>query len=160
MQMDIGSLLIVLSLALLTTAFLLRPLLYPSVHLEFHKDRAGGDEQRRQALLVEQERLLSAIQELDFDQALGKVPAQEYTAQRDALCLRAADVLRMLDSLPDSEGLGSSSVEADINDDELENLIAARRRARAEKATGFCPRCGTPVQKSDRYCARCGNPLL
>ncbi|NPV86647.1 MAG: zinc ribbon domain-containing protein [Anaerolineae bacterium] len=157
--MDIGSLLLVLSLALLTTAFLLKPLFSPSEDLEFYKDRAEGEEQRRQALLVERERLLSAIQELDFDQALGKVPAQEYTAQREVLRLQAAGVLRMLDTLPDSGKSGSSSVEADVSDDALENLIAARRRARAEKATGFCPRCGTPMQKSDRYCARCGNPL-
>ena len=41
-------------------------------------------------------------------------------------------------------------------EDALEVEIASRRRARQEKATGFCPQCGKPVQKSDRFCPKCG----
>ena len=41
-------------------------------------------------------------------------------------------------------------------DDELEVIIANRRRERSEKAAGFCPQCGNPVQKSDRFCPKCG----
>ncbi len=41
-------------------------------------------------------------------------------------------------------------------DDDLEIQIAARRRQRQEKAAGFCPQCGGPVQKSDRFCSKCG----
>ena len=44
-------------------------------------------------------------------------------------------------------------------DDDLEQLIAARRRERQEKAVGFCPRCGAALQKSDRFCAKCGAVL-
>jgi predicted amidophosphoribosyltransferase len=35
-------------------------------------------------------------------------------------------------------------------------LLADRRRVRQEKAVGFCPQCGGPVQKSDRFCPKCG----
>jgi hypothetical protein len=43
-------------------------------------------------------------------------------------------------------------------DDDIEIQIAARRRMRQEKAAGFCPQCGGPVQKSDRFCPKCGAP--
>jgi len=41
-------------------------------------------------------------------------------------------------------------------DDDLEVLLAGRRRARQDKAAGFCPKCGGPLQKSDRFCPKCG----
>ena len=41
-------------------------------------------------------------------------------------------------------------------DDEFEVMLANRRRVRQEKASGFCPQCGQPVQKSDRFCPKCG----
>jgi len=44
-------------------------------------------------------------------------------------------------------------------DDKLEQMIASRRRARQEKTSGFCPKCGKPVQKSDHFCPKCGTKL-
>ena len=44
-------------------------------------------------------------------------------------------------------------------EDELEALVAARRKARQEKAGGFCPKCGKPVTKTDQFCSRCGAVL-
>jgi hypothetical protein len=41
-------------------------------------------------------------------------------------------------------------------DDDLEVLLANRRRARGDKANGFCPNCGSPHQTLDRFCPRCG----
>ena len=41
-------------------------------------------------------------------------------------------------------------------DDELELMLATRRRVRQEKAVGFCPNCGHAVQKTDRFCPKCG----
>jgi hypothetical protein len=43
--------------------------------------------------------------------------------------------------------------------DEIETLIAARRRERSEKSSGFCPKCGRVVVKSDQFCSRCGASL-
>ena len=40
--------------------------------------------------------------------------------------------------------------------DEVEGMVAERRKARQEKAAGFCPQCGKPVQQSDKFCSRCG----
>jgi hypothetical protein len=41
-------------------------------------------------------------------------------------------------------------------EDEYEVMLANRRRSRQEKAAGFCPQCGQPIQKSDRFCPKCG----
>jgi len=43
--------------------------------------------------------------------------------------------------------------------DDVEKLVEARRLNRPEKAAGFCPRCGKPVQKSDKFCSRCGEVI-
>jgi hypothetical protein len=44
-------------------------------------------------------------------------------------------------------------------DDELEVMLANRRRARQEKSAGFCHQCGGPLQKSDQFCPKCGASL-
>lgn len=70
----------------------------------------------------------------------------------------------------DNVGLVEAVVEANrpdakiiaINNDEdgeISALIAARRRIKQEKPTGFCPKCGKPVTASDKFCARCGKVL-
>jgi NADH pyrophosphatase NudC (nudix superfamily) len=53
----------------------------------------------------------------------------------------------------------NKSVERVVSDDDLEDLIAARRAARKEKSAGFCPKCGKPVLRSDRFCPSCGKPI-
>jgi predicted amidophosphoribosyltransferase len=44
-------------------------------------------------------------------------------------------------------------------EDELEMLIADRRRSRLSKADGFCPNCGAPHQISDLFCPKCGERI-
>ena len=48
-------------------------------------------------------------------------------------------------------------------DDEIEALIAGRRRSQKEndqpKTGGFCPQCGNCVKENDRFCPKCGNAL-
>lgn len=44
-------------------------------------------------------------------------------------------------------------------DDDLEVLIANRKRIRNDRSAGFCPRCGGPIQKSDLFCPKCGTTL-
>lgn len=47
----------------------------------------------------------------------------------------------------------------DARRDDLEDLIARRKRQRGESSAGFCPRCGRTVQKSDKFCSKCGADL-
>jgi hypothetical protein len=153
-------LLIVLALIVL---FVTRPL------VERRRVRATETSQELSFLLAERERLLTALQELDFDQTLGKIPAEDYAAQRASLLHKGAEVLRQLDSLAPGTarlagGKGQNAVSAPkpaalLSDDDLEDLLAKRRKSRKDKIAGFCPSCGKPVPRSDVFCPSCGSTL-
>lgn len=128
------------------------------------------------ALKAERDRVINSLQELDFDHNLGKIPADDYPEQRAALLQKGADILRQLDELAPSITSGSkaeSRIEkaaaarrADLktaaqkfDDDEIESMIAARRKQHKSKSAGFCPKCGKPVLVSDKFCPSCGKAL-
>ena len=50
-------------------------------------------------LLAERERTLTALMELDFDNGIGKIPAEEYSTQRASLIQKGSDILRQLDEI-------------------------------------------------------------
>lgn len=169
--MDLGAIFLLLAVIILVGLFVVQP-------LSARQHRRAGTGQVLSALLAEQDRLLSTLQELDFDHALGKIPAEEYPGQRSRLVERTAEVLRQLDVLApdrterqsDREHPGASAPARPgataprkampaVSDEELENLIARRRDARQGKLAGFCPQCGKPVQPSDAFCSACGKPL-
>ena len=177
--MDTGSIFLVLGLFILVGLFVSRPFFIQTATL------VSKQEHQSSILLAEKERLINALQELDFDFTLGKIPHEDYPAQRASLLKQAATILRQLDALleepqsSDSETRIEASVasrRADSQltnkrsrkrglpagvsaDDELEAMIAARNRERSEKAAGFCHQCGRPIQISDQYCPRCGTLL-
>ncbi|MDO9301547.1 MAG: zinc ribbon domain-containing protein, partial [Anaerolineales bacterium] len=45
------------------------------------------------------------------------------------------------------------------SDDDLESMIAARRKEHKSKSAGFCPKCGKPVLVTDKFCPSCGKAL-
>jgi hypothetical protein len=170
--MDIGSIFLLLALVVMVVFFVVitRP--------------PGGARQLVSLLRVERARVIQALQELDFDYSLGKVPAEDYPVQRNALLLHGAEVLQQLDALqaqpPAREtqdqleaalaarrkdlSQATAPTAAPDPSEDLEMLIAARRRARngsapREKSIGFCPQCGKSLQKSDQFCPKCGTEL-
>jgi len=185
--MELGSIFLILALLILVSLFVTRPFVEANgQHRVSSPSRADHD---RSTLLAERDRLLNTLQELDFDYAMGKIPDEDYPAQRAALVQRGADILRLLDvgqDRPYSEaietqvevttaeqqsavlsafvGTGNSKLSASraasavvaAPDDELEVLLANRRRVRQDKAAGFCPKCGGALRKSDRFCPKCG----
>jgi hypothetical protein len=176
--MDIGSIFLILAIFLLVAWYVSRPLFErrPVSRAARAFSRAEHD---LSALLAERDRVLQMLQELDFDYTLGKIPEEDYPNQRNLLLQRGAEVLSQLDALqpsvkaePAADRLEKAITDrrAQLNqpaprkngngvpvpDDELERLIASRRRAHPEKAGGFCPKCGKPVQKSDQFCPKCG----
>jgi hypothetical protein len=130
------------------------------------------------ALKAERDRVINSLQELDFDFSLGKIPEGEYPNQRAALLQKGADILRKLDELApvstsviDAEariekataaGRADAAVMTPVlvtSDDDLESMIAARRKEHKSKSAGFCPKCGTPVLVTDKFCPSCGKSL-
>ncbi len=187
--MDAGSIFLILALILLVGIYVGRPFLRPQLAAVQGKEDEGA-EHKRSSLLADRDRLLTALQELDFDHRLGKIPAEDYPEMRAGMLASAALVMRKLDEIQgevvqqDSAedrieqviaerradaavlkaGNGASAVGVAVKaparaNDELENLIASRKRDRQEKSAGFCPKCGKPAQKSDRFCSRCGTTL-
>jgi hypothetical protein len=120
-------------------------------------------------LLAERESLLTALQELDLDQSLGKIPSDDYPTQRKALLQKGADILRKLDAVADSpagqtgkkstQGKNTTNLLAGVTDDDLEDMLARRRNGLKNKTAGFCPQCGNPIQQSDVFCPTCGRSL-
>ena len=83
-----------------------------------------------------------------------------------ALAARRADAAHSEDQTAESQtgiaetpGAEPSPSPAIDPDDELEVLLANRRRERREKSAGFCPQCGGALRQSDHFCPKCGASL-
>jgi zinc-ribbon domain len=149
------------------------------LYAPFMERRARGvteEEHELSALMAERDRVINSLQELDFDFKLGKIPEEDYPAQRASLLQKGADILRKIDSLlpqaaspQDTEArleraiaarrADASTAKPEVSDDDLESMISSRRKGRTNKSAGFCPKCGKPVMVTDRFCPSCGKSL-
>lgn len=184
--MDIGAIFFTLAVITLVGMFVGQPF------IQRRGRRATQEDHEVSALMAEYDRAVNTLQELDFDNSLGKVPADDYPRQRAELLMKGADLLRRLDALSQSSstlsgtrsngrggqhagGDTESRIEAAVasrradasahkavvmlDDDELESMIASRRKTRKEKSAGFCPTCGKPILVTDRFCPSCGKAI-
>ena len=170
--MELGSIFLILAVIVIIGVYLYAP-------FTAHARRARKTESNEvSALKAERDRVINSLQELDFDFNLGKIPAGEYPDQRVSLLQKGADILRTLDELapvPSSSINAESRIEkataagrADAgatfpaipdSDDDIESMIAVRRKQHNGKSAGFCPKCGKPVLVSDKFCPSCGKSL-
>jgi hypothetical protein len=144
--------------------------------MERRARRVTEEEHELSTLMAERDRIINSLQELDFDFKLGKIPEDDYPAQRANLLQKGAEILRQIDALApqpvstqDTEArlekaiaarrADGAVVTAPVTDDDLEALISARRKSHTKKSAGFCPRCGKPVTVTDRFCPSCGKSL-
>lgn len=168
--MEIAAILLTLGVTILVGLYLYAPLLERQVH------RVTVEEHELSSLLAERDRVVNSLQELDFDFKLGKIPEGDYPAQRAVLLQKGADILRSIDSFSPQSGSAqdtetrlekaiaarradASIKQAELMDDDIESMIASRRKTRKNKSAGFCPKCGKPVTTSDRFCPSCGKSL-
>jgi hypothetical protein len=194
--MDIGSFFLILALLLPVALFVSRPFFEPK-----RSSAAISDSQDHElsSLLAERDRVVNSLWELDFDYTLGKIPEEDYPAQRARQLQYGAEILRKIDELqsepaavPAGQGQGTPEARLEaviaarradlagrpgiaprpaVNggkvvpvavaspDEELEVMLANRRRVRQDESAGFCPKCGSAVQKSDKFCPKCGNKI-
>lgn len=97
-----------------------------------------------------------------IDELTQQTPGDDAEARIEAVVsARRTDAAPAAVQSGDGQGTASAATPAGVleADDEVEAILASRRRARQDKLSGFCPQCGRPVQKSDRFCPRCGKPL-
>jgi hypothetical protein len=158
--MDIGAILIGFALLILVVLYIARPF------ISHRATRFQAGEYTLSSLLAEKERILDALVELEFDFKLGKVPESIYQEQRKSLVQRGAEILRQIDehapksiAKNDLQPISKNMQGTPVTSDDLENMIADRRKARTEARTNFCPQCGQSVTASDRFCANCGTQI-
>ncbi|CAG0933175.1 hypothetical protein TFLX_02952 [Thermoflexales bacterium] len=137
------------------------------------------------SLETQRESLYTQIKELDLDHATGKVNEEDYTRIRAELVAQAAGVLRQIDGIAPLATIEPAQAATRSSDDDVEALIAARRKTRSSSAPKSseddleaaiaarrktvapavkpaaltCPQCGKPSQADDAFCAKCGTPL-
>lgn len=174
--MELGAVFFILAVLVLVGMYLYAPFVSRRRRIPV------SDSHETSSLMAERDRVINALQELDFDFNLGKIPSEDYPGQRALLLQKGAEILKRLDEVsartpsPSPDGRGVSVEDriekavatrradaavrtAELSDDDIESLIAARRRVHKNKSAGFCPRCGKPVLVSDRFCPSCGKSL-
>lgn len=168
--MQLTAIFFTLAILILVAIYLYAPF------MERRARRVTEEEHELSTLMAERDRVINSLQELDFDFKLGKIPDEDYPTQRSMLLQKGADILRKIDTLapqPSSaqdadariekaiaaRRADASATKPELNDDDVESMIAARRKARKEKSSGFCPKCGKPVVVTDRFCPSCGKSL-
>jgi hypothetical protein len=175
--MDIGAVLLILAVILLISIFISRPF-FDTKPARVLIDSQASDEidHKRSSLLAEYDQILSAIQELEFDHTLGKIPSEEFPLQRTSLLQSAADVLHQLDDL--QEKVPQAAVEDRIEAAIYARRIAAATAAVATAAAAPAVEMGMPASKEDEaletliamrrgarqtkaggFCPRCGRPV-
>lgn len=169
--MDLGAILLLVALLLGVGLYLAAPLFDKRAH------RTSADTQEISSLMAERDRVINALQELDFDFKLGKIPEEDYLPQRTDLLQKGAEILKKLDTTSSTKNVDSDTEHrlekavaarrtdaanaqaTQISDDDIESLLAVRRKEHKTKSAGFCPRCGKSVMISDHFCPSCGKAL-
>lgn len=153
--MDIGSILVILAILIIVVAYIARPLVE-------NRGFAVTDADRRYSTLqAQRDQVLTILQELDMDHSMGKVPQEEYAAQRAVLVARGASVLKEIDQLRGpgkairltngSKDAATSQLEAQI-----EEAVSQIRTEQNGFDANFCSNCGNALEGGDRFCPHCG----
>lgn len=181
--MDIAALFFTLAILVLVALYLYAPL------ARRYARPVTEEEHELSALMAERDRVINALQELDFDFKLGKIPSEDYPTQRTNLLQKGADILRRIDGLSQADGSKNEdakqseefsrrqkklretaiSTVSDSAEDRLEQAIAEHR---AEASTKTRERTDEDIEamisarrmkrkeKSAGFCPKCGKPVL
>ncbi|NWF64994.1 MAG: zinc ribbon domain-containing protein [Chloroflexi bacterium] len=168
--MELGSVFLILAVFIIVGMYLYAPFMTKPRKL------STSEMHEVSALKAERDRVINSLQELDFDFKLGKIPEEDYPEQRAELLKKGSEILRQLDELQPvyaaartaesriekaaaAKRADSASDGAAFNDEEIEAMLAARRKQHKGKSAGFCPSCGKPVLAADNFCPSCGKSL-
>jgi len=174
--MDIGSILLILSLFIFVALFVSRPLL--STEAAGKVSVRAVDDDELSHLLAERDRILNAIKELDFDYSLHKIPEAEYPIQRAALVHQGAEILKQLDEMgiiqPETSNKSTASAPPQTKETDSKartNLDEARNGRKRVETVGKVvdPNDALEViianhrrnrkEKAAGFCSHCGCPL-
>lgn len=171
--MEIGAVFFILAVITLVGMYVGQPF------IQHRGRRATQEDHEVSSLMAEYDRAVNTLQELDFDNSLGKVPAEDYPRQRAELLAKGADLLRKLDALTPKTstlaGTRSNGKEARTDGRDPESRMeaaAASRRADASASIAtaaldddaleslIASRRKTRKEKSAGFCPKCGKPIM
>jgi hypothetical protein len=176
--MDIGSIFLLLAISIVVFIFIYQPFMDERKQKVLITEAIPAKEKEMHisSLLAERDRVLRALQELEFDYTLGKIPDEDYPVQRQFLLKKGAEVIKTLDeidgnsssvdliqhiesALEENRADGAVPKKQIDKDLDIETLIAARKRTKEKRPDSFCPKCGKPISKEDKFCSKCGYTL-
>lgn len=105
-------------------------------------------------LLVQRDAAYSAIKDLEFDHAMGKLSDADYKAMRAKYESKAVGILQELDSLKSTLTRSRGGSE-----DAIERQVKQLRRGALARPSIQCPKCGTSHTGTDAFCSKCGTAL-
>ena len=155
MIMEIQTVLLLTGITVLILGFIFKPLLSKN-----HPSSPNNSEYSQ--WVAERERIINILKELDFDQTLGKIPDDDYAAQRAELVARGGMIMEKLDRMGKSEKQPKERSEKDqqLSDKDIERMLEKRKALKSGSGEGHCPQCGKPVLRSDLFCPSCGKKLV
>jgi hypothetical protein len=112
---------------------------YPLFKLDLRPQSANGLDTAYENLLSQREAAYSAIKDLEFDHAQGKISDADYTDLRAKYETKALGILQQL------EAFGRPAMKS------ASGLLHLPNHG--------CPQCGEPFQGNDRFCRSCGAVL-
>ncbi|MFQ5614530.1 MAG: zinc ribbon domain-containing protein [Anaerolineae bacterium] len=117
---------------------------------------AGMD--RSDSLVRQREAVLTALRDLDFDHATGKVVEADYGPLRQAMLAQAAGILAELDK---AQAAAEAELDAGIEAEALAVRagLAPNGDGRPPAPDQACPACGWSIRPGALYCAGCGTKL-
>ena len=143
--MGLVSLMLALALFLIVAAFVLQPILQPTPP-ENDADTEANFLQARRATV------LTALSDLDFEHATGKIDQADFEAERSQIVADGVAVLKQLD-----EAGPTSPAAVDNLNTRTEETNARIRKPESNPATSehSCPQCNAVTGPNDRFCDKC-----
>lgn len=100
---------------------------------------------------------IEALREIEFDQATGKISAEDYASLKASYTPRALEELRMRGTTFNAEGAESTAEGAEV--DPAEALVRAARARAAGSGASACPDHGPRPEHDAVFCSDCGRYL-
>lgn len=157
--MDDGSLSLILGtvIALLALTYVLMPLLASSEETQAALARTVRDPALVRAEASEDGLAVTALGEIEFDRATGKLSDEDYDALKAKYTQLALNEMRLADrerGVVESPGAFQPPSAADPSEDPVEAAVRAAQARRPK-----CPSCGPRPESDATYCSGCGQYL-
>jgi hypothetical protein len=116
------------------------------------------------ALLVQRDRLLRSLKDLEFDVSTGKFDEKEYQTLRAELAAQTSQVLDQIEARHASAsatasvpGVLGATVSGATTDTELELEVLIARARKRSRGRWSCTSCSRTMNAADKFCASCGS---